>query len=236
MHAYDSGVEMDIGAFKGKDSENNRIMLVTLALNDSLIKWEILKKVTEEKKQITWATVSRRVDDLRKRDYIMETGKRRITVAKRELDTLEYGLTWKGIIASLTSKEVRKNIIKVIEGILAVEKYQIEPQYKILEIVRRIYKENEIRDMTEKFYEAIKIMPLELESANEIEFMFYLFPALTKIGFSIPKKDLSELKQKPDFLNWLYNACVEQEEELLKSLEAVRKAKLEIEKILESGE
>lgn len=226
---------MDIGAFNGKDSKNNRIILETLALNGSLIKWEILKKVTEKGRRITWATVSRRVDDLKERGYIKETGKRRISVAKREQDTPTYGLTWKGLIASLISKDIRNNIIKALDNIQAIENNPLNPLDKAWSIVKRIYTEDEIRDMTKNFFEAINIMPLELEFANEMEFMFYLFPALINTDFTIPKKDLNELKQYPDFLGWLYNACVAQEEEMTKTLEAFRNLKLEIRKILESG-
>jgi len=218
---------MDIGAFNGKDAENNRIILETLALKGSLIKWEILKKVKETKKKITWATVSRRVDDLKERGYITETGKRRTSVAKREQDSPIYGLTWKGLVASLPSHEVRNNIVKVIEM-----SPHLKPLHTLLSMTRGIYTEDEIRDVTDKFYKAVRLIPLELESVNETDFFFYLSAALFRTDFSIPEKDLSKLEQNPELLKFLYNAVIKEEESTVKSLENLRGMKAWLEQRL----
>lgn len=218
---------MHIGAFRGKDSENNRVILEALALNGSLIKWDIYKAVKKETR-ITWSTVSRRVDDLKERGYVMETGKRKIRVGRRVEDSPLYGLMWKGLIASLTSDQVRNNIINVLE-----KNPQIDRSInQLLPVAREIFAVDEIRYMTQKLFEAIRVVPLELESANEKEMILYTIPALDKVGFTIPEIDLSKLEQKPEFLKFLYKTLEVMEKCWEAILQVTRSRKHEIEKLL----
>ncbi len=212
---------MDIGAFYGKDSKNNELILETLALNGPLIKWEVLKKVNEIKKRITWATISRRIDDLKERDYLTESGKRRITVAKREEDTSVYGLTWRGLIASLTIKDVRNNIIKVIG-----KNPQLDPLQKLWLFVKGAYTQEEIREVIEKFLKALEDVPLELEYVNWMEFIFYVIPTLIeKFENLLPDKNITEIEQSPELLEFFYKIVIQQEEYAEKNLEEIKKVK-----------
>jgi len=218
---------MHIEAFKGKDSENNKVILEALALNGSLIKWDIYKAVKKERR-ITWSTVSRRVDDLKERGYVMETGKRKIRVGRREEDSPLYGLTWRGLIASLTSDQLHNNVFNVLEKNPQIDR-SID---QLLPVAREIFTVDEIREMTQKLFEAIRLVPLELESANEEEIICYTIPALDKVGFRIPEKDLSKLGQRPESLKFLYKTLEALEECWEALLEETRSRKHEIEKLL----
>jgi hypothetical protein len=209
---------MDIGAFYGKDSKNNEIILRVLAINGSLIKWEVLKKAKEITKRITWATISRRIDNLKERDYLAESGKRRITVAKREEDTPVYGLTWRGLIASLTIKEVRNNIAKVIEN-----NPKLEPLQKLYLFVKGIYTEEDIRNIIERFLKALDDVPLELEYVNPMQFIFYVLPNIViDIGNFLPK-GIVKIEESPELLEFFYKIVIQQEKFAEESLENCRR-------------
>lgn len=216
---------MYIKALEGRDSKNNRLIIEALAFNSSSIKWDIRKSVGE----VSWATVSRRVDDLKDRGYIMETGKRRITVAKRDEDTPEYGLTWKGFIASLASSKIREDIVEVIEKNL-----HIEPLNKIWSLVKGVYTEDEVKYITQHLFEIFELMTVNLETANELEFFFNFGGALTKTDFEFPDSIKDKLGRSPKFLTWLYEALSKQERESMKKLKQIQEWKTEIKEQLKN--
>ena len=86
---------MYIKAFEGRDSKTNKKIIKAIAFNNHSIKWDIHKAV----KEVSWATISRRVDDLKERGYITETGKRRITVTNK---------LKKRAVLALTLRELRR--------------------------------------------------------------------------------------------------------------------------------
>ena len=203
---------MHIDAFKGRDSENNKAILEALALTPSLIKWDIYKEVRKQRK-ITQPTVSRRVDDLRERGYIIETAKRRIRVGNREEDSPCFGLTRRGFIASLMSDQVRDNILAVIKK---------NPQLKldgILSAAREIFTDEEIEMMAQRLVDAIKLTPVELESTDEADLIWYIIPALRKVNFSIPEKDWSKLRDSKLFRDYVLGL----EPKIQETLEGIRR-------------
>ena len=203
---------MHIDAFKGRDSGNNKAILETLALNPSLIKWDIYK-LAREQTEITQPTVSRRVDDLRERGYIIETTKRRTRVGNREEDSPCYGLTRRGFIASLMSDQVRDNILAVIEK---------NPQLEfdgLLSAAREIFTDEEIETIAQGLVEAIKLTPVELESTDEADLVWYVIPSLRKVNFSIPKKDWGKLRDSKLFRDYLLGL----EPKLQETLEGIRR-------------
>lgn len=211
MHAF-RGMEVHIDAFKGRDSENNKAILETLAINPSLIKWDIYK-LARERTEITQPTVSRRVDDLRERGYIIETAKRRTRVGNREEDSSCYGLTRRGFIASLMSDQIRDNILAVIEK---------NPQLKlggVLSAAREIFTDEEIETMAQGLVDAIKLTPVELESTDEADLIWYIFPALRKVNFLIPEKDWSKLRDSKLFRDYVLGL----EPKIQETLEGIRR-------------
>lgn len=101
-------IAQKIPAFDGRAFENNLLVLEVIAINGPLLKYGINKQVGGR-----YSTVSRRVDDLIDRGYLLEAGERATERGKQSQETL-YGLTWRGFIASLISKQVRENIIQVL--------------------------------------------------------------------------------------------------------------------------
>ena len=226
---------MHIEAFHGKDGENNKAILEVIAFNNALIKYQILTEL-KGKKKITWATVSRRVDDLKERGYIRETGKRRNRVAKRDEDTPEYGLSWKGIIAVLTIKEIRTNITNVFNEVKKIDEYGLDPLNKAFSIIRKVFTEDEIRKITDNFNNILINAPIELELTTEEDFFYYLIPDLTRKGFfdKMLKKDIKKIDK--DVLQYFYNFFAGLEEDYRIRLEAFGRTRMEIGRVLESGD
>jgi len=110
-------IETKIPIFKGKGAKNNKIVIKALALYGPLIKYDIFKVAQRigSKKRVYYETLSRRVDDLKNKDYIKQAGTRTITVGKRKDKSPTYGLTWRGLIASLVFEDVRSNTLSTIK-------------------------------------------------------------------------------------------------------------------------
>lgn len=211
---------MRIGAFEGKDSKNNRLILEVLALNGSLIKWGIFREIKKQT-SITWPTVSRRVDDLKKRGYIEVTGKKkiRIKVVKGERSTPTYWLTWKGLIASLTSEKVRSGFSKVLQNIPG----------KLWTFMIEEFKKEEINNIAKIVFEEIRKIPLDLESISEPELSHIVVPTF----FKIPESYWRRLERRPDFLKWAHEAFLDWEKMERKRIMRFEAAKQRIEKLME---
>jgi len=211
---------MHIRAFEGRDSKTNKLILKALAFNSHSIKWEIFKEIGE----VSWATISRRVDDLEKRGYIRKTGKRRVRIANRKEDTFEYGLTWKGFVAPLTISKVQ-NITEVLEN---------NPQLKLplpvdFKLIRKVLGDEQIEKILKIAFEtAIKPMNYDLESIEEKMipecFSTYIIGGLRE---KIEKEGASILLKHPQILDWYQKRI----DENIKSIrEALRDLKRELEK------
>lgn len=199
---------MHIGAFEGKDSENNRLILEALALNGPSIKWGIYKVVKE---QTTYPTVSRRVDDLKKRGYIEVTGKKKIKVAKREKYTPAYWLTLKGLIAALTIEKVRREPSRVLHYLLG----------QFWTFVIKELKEEEINNLVQMFIKKIRTLPFDLESVSELEIKRDIFPTLLDVLFQVPESYWRRLERNPEFLRYAYEAHLKMKEMQRKRLEII---------------
>jgi len=200
---------MHIGAFEGKDSENNRLILEALALSGPSIKWGIYKVVKEK---TTWPTVSRRVDDLKERGYIEVTGKKKIKVAKREGYTPAYWLTLKGLIAALTIEKVRREPSRVLQNLPG----------RVWAFVVKELKKGEINDVAQKINEEIRKIQLDLEPASELEILS-ISPTLLEALNQFPESYWRRLERNPDFLRYMYDIYLNWEELQRKIFETQRK-------------
>jgi len=108
---FDDLVRLKIPALSERGTENNRLILKTIALNGPMLKYRIFKNVQVGR----YSTVSRRVDSLTKTGYLGEASKRATERGKRTEESM-YGLTWRGFIASITINEVRGDIFRVLES------------------------------------------------------------------------------------------------------------------------
>ena len=234
MHIERALVESKIAIFRGKGSENNTLILETLALTGSLIKYDLFKAIKESRKTIQYPTISRRVDNLLGRGYLEPVGKRIITVGKRKEKSSKYGLSWKGLIASFTIKSVARNAIRVLEK---------NPQLKLpfprkatLKIVREIFTDRELELIGQALLTGyLKAIPKDLELLKTEQYVAYLLPAITEapqIQEEFGEKDLSGLLQIPevlDFASKLLNETEEMLEEMLLNIRELKKSFLESE-------
>ena len=62
-------IRAKVPAFQGRDAKNNKLVLETFALHGPLIKYDVFKAL-KSKGVKHYPTISRRVDDLRKRGYL----------------------------------------------------------------------------------------------------------------------------------------------------------------------
>lgn len=110
MHInLDELLPMKIPIFAGMGADNAALILEHIAISGPLLKYDVFKNLAFAR----YSTVSRRIDDLRERGYLAEAGKRFTERGKHAKESM-YGLTWRGFVASLSSKKVRASITHVL--------------------------------------------------------------------------------------------------------------------------
>ena len=207
-------VEMKILALSGKKAKNNRLVLEHIAKNGPLLKYDIFKNLKTTGLD-RYSTVHRRVDNLVKNGYLEESGKRVTKRGKQEEESM-YGLTWRGFIASITIKEVRKNITQVLKRnpLLAFPEKEF-----ILQIFSELVIPEELEIIVRSILEVyLKTIPsLELVKNESMSLLAWFLSIKEKPefpeGFRLSKfpKDLTELLQlldKPAILKAVKNRLV----------------------------
>ena len=206
--SFDELVELKIPALSGREAKNNTKILRSVALHGSMLKYDIFKNAKID----YHSTVSRRVDSLVKREYLKETGTRFIRRGKRTEES-EYGLTWRGFIASLTIKEVRKNFVPVLK----INQLLTFPEKElVLPLLEEFLTTQEVEIITKPLLEAyLKTIPsiefVKNEPMNVLSSLFSIreIPELPE-GFMLSKlpqnkEELLKLLDKPIILNTIKN-------------------------------
>jgi len=194
---------LKIPALSGRGSKNNRLIIRTIALKGPMLKYAIHKDVSIG----LYSTVSRRVDSLVEREYLAEASKR-VTARGKRMPESEYGLTWRGFIASITIKEVRENIPQVLEKnrLLAFPEKEL-----ILPLMKELVTPHELEVIARSILEAyLKTIPsLELVSNEPMSLLTWFFNIRDKPkfpeGFKLSKwpkdsEELLDLLDKPSIL------------------------------------
>jgi hypothetical protein len=217
-------VESKIAILRGRGSENNGLFLEMLALEGSLIKYDLFKKLKGSGKRVHYPTISRRIDDLVERGYLTIVGNRTIIVGKREDKSPTYGLTWSGFIASLTMESVAQNILMVLE-----RNPQLQlpfPRDVTLKIVRELFTQKELSLIAESLLTGyLRALPKDLEFLRPEQYLMFLLPAITeapKIREKFEEKDLSRLFQIPEVHEFLNKSFNDFENVLEESLSGIR--------------
>jgi len=189
----DALVESKVPILSGRGSENNEEILRIISLNGSMLKYDIQKHIPT----VIYSTISRRVDDLTRREYLGESGRRR-TERGRQSEESMYGLTWKGFIASITIKEVRKNFLEVLKKnpLLAFPEKE-----SILTILEELVTKQELETISMTILEAfLKTIPnLDLVENELMSIFAWMLSIREKIelpkGFKLSRmpKDIWEL-------------------------------------------
>lgn len=216
-------VKSKIAILRGRGSENNELILKILALEGPLIKYDLFKALVSTK-QIAYPTISRRVDDLVDKGYLETAGTRTIIVGKREDQSSTYGLTWKGVIAGLTTESVALNILEVLEKNPHLS-FPF-PRDAPLMIVRELFTNEELRTIGQAFLTGyLRAIPKDLESIKPEQLIMYALPAMSEmpqIQDKFEKKDLSRLLQIPEVFNFFSKMLRDTEKMLRKSLSGIK--------------
>jgi len=192
-----------IPALAKRGEQNNKRILKTIALNGSLLKYDVSKSLNRPLSD--YGTISRRIDALRKTGYLKEAGKRATRRGKQTKQSL-YGLTWRGFIASLTIKEVRENILQVLKRNPLLDFPEKET---ILLILEDLITPQELETIAKSVLEAfLKTIPsLELVENEPMSILAWLLSIKEEIklpdGFKLSRipKDAWELLDRPSILN-----------------------------------
>jgi hypothetical protein len=164
---FDELLKIKIPIFSGKGAANASLILEHIATSGPLLKYDIFKDLNCTR----YSTVSRRIDDLRKRGYLAQAGKR-LTERGKQIEESMYGLTWRGFVASLSSKKVRENIIHILKKNPLLALPEKESILLVLEeIVTPIEFETISKPILEAYLEAIP----NLEMIGDDQLWVWLF-------------------------------------------------------------
>jgi hypothetical protein len=202
---------MKIPALKGLARPSTLLILETIALEGPLLKYDVYKKL-EDKGIPQYSTVTRRIDSLRKKGYLKEAAKRKTERGRRKAESM-YGLTWKGLVASLASPQVRKNALRATEKnpLVAIPEKEF-----VLLVVGDIFDPVEFEKVVSVLlYGYLKAIP-NLDSIKEEELLVWLPQALKEIPFEIvrpieiseKKKDLTRLLDNPRILQYVKDRII----------------------------
>jgi hypothetical protein len=198
--------QMKIPALRGRARTSTLLILETIAIEGPLLKYDVHKRL--EKSGIPqYSTVTRRIDSLREKGYLNEAAQRITQRGKRKAESM-YGLTWKGLIASLASQKVRESALKTIEKnpLLAFPEKEF-----VLLVISDIFDPKEIEEITSiLLYGYLKAIP-NLENIEEEELAMWILQALREIPpdivrsikISEKKKDLTRLLDNPRILQYV---------------------------------
>jgi hypothetical protein len=233
-------VSSKIAALQGKGSRNNKLVLKILALGGPLIKYDIFKALKSEGIR-NYPTISRRVDDLKRRGYLENAGTRLIRVGKRVEESHTYGLRWRGFIACLAIGDARENLIRVLENNHLLEKVLPNSVSKqiIIDILKELFSQEELETISRGILEGyLMAIPENLEWINEGELVAYIVPALIKsssVWTLISKKDLSKLLSIKGLPELLLTMTTGFEMQLNQSLEAIKVLKGQLNQYVATG-
>ncbi len=151
-----------IPVLTGRASKNNRRILKAIAQSGAQLKYDISKT-----SDLIYSTVSRRVDDLVKRGYLRDSGTR-VTSRGDQSEETQYGLTWKGWVATLYDLELRGNATSVLRNNINT----ILPDFSV-------FPDISLNDVLFSFLEVVDLS----YDLDEIEVLFnILFRALVKLN------------------------------------------------------
>lgn len=240
MHIeYEEIIRTKVPALHGRDAKNNKLILETLALHSPLIKYDIFKAL-RSKGVKHYPTISRRVDDLKKRGYLDVAGKRLTTVGKRKAESPTYALTWRGLIASLVIETVIEDIPRVLENnpLLKFDLPYEVPKEMVINVLKELFTLREMRIIAHTLLVGfLRALPRNIESIKQENYLAYLVPGfaeMPEIREKFEEKDLTKLLQIPGLLELALNLVKTYEEQLSQALNGVRVIKKELARYIKS--
>jgi len=194
----DSLVPLKIPVLNGIGASNTSKILEYLAVNGASLKYDIFKNL----KFARYSTVSRRIDDLRKRGYVAISGKR-ITERGKQKEESMYGLTWRGFVASLSCENVRKDIIGTLTRNPLL---RLPEKESILVFLSEVATSEDLSILSTAVFESyLEVIPnLELISNDQLWTWLLAIRERPKLpeGFKLSRmpEDVLELLDRPNVL------------------------------------
>jgi hypothetical protein len=220
---------LKIPALRGKDAPNNIAILTLVALRGSMNKYDLYsalpgKNVPGKQKEKNYPTVSRRVDDLVSRGYLVAAGSKLARKGtKREERVTVYGLTWRGMLAALSEEEVLSDVTAVLE------RHKESLQFPAHDIVMRVlarWPEETIHDARLLWLSFLKALPSDIEEIPQDKYVAYLSPSITNLDEQLdlpPRIDpnfvITELLTDPKDRDWAKRETARTVQQLKKQLE-----------------
>jgi hypothetical protein len=199
MHInLDDLIPMKIPIFTGRGADNAAVILEHIATTGPQLKYDVFKDLDFAR----YSTVSRRIDDLRTKGYLGEAGKR-LTERGKQTEESMYGLTWRGFVASLSSKKVRANIINVLKKNPLLT---LPEKDSVMTVLEEIITPEEFKTISKTILEAyLKVIP-NIETIREDQLWIWLsairdFPILPE-NFKLTRmpENALELLDRPPIL------------------------------------
>jgi hypothetical protein len=194
----DSLVPLKIPVLSGIGASNNSKILEYLAANGASLKYDLFKNL----KFARYSTVSRRIDDLRKRGYVAISGKR-ITERGKQKEESMYSLTWRGFVASLSCENVRKDIINTL---IRNPMLRLPEKESIMVFLSEVATSEDLYVLSTALFESYLDVIPNLELINNDQLWTWLLairqrPKLPE-GFKLSKmpEDALELLDRPNVL------------------------------------
>jgi transcriptional regulator NrdR family protein len=192
---FDDLISFKIPVLSGIGASNTACIIEYLATNGPSLKYDVFKHLNFAH----YPTVSRRIDDLRKRGYLAVSGKRLTERGKQNEESM-YSLTWRGFVASLSSEKVRKDLINVLRKNPLLK---LPEKEAIMVVLQEVTTSDELAVISGAIFEAyMKTIP-NLEMINDSQLWVWLFairefPNLPKLS-KMPN-DVFELLDRPPIL------------------------------------
>jgi hypothetical protein len=226
MHIEQDLVESKIAILRESGHENNRAILNVLANEGPLIKYDLFKAIKKSRgisQKTVYSTISRRVDDLASKGFLVIAGKKPIIVGKRHDESSSFGLTWKGVIAGLCLQPVSEKIFRVFEKNSYLLRDFPEETWGI---VTAVFTEEELRDFVGAFLVGfLSSIPGDLSLVDSKHLAAYIIPAVAQmpnLQSSFEGKDFSHLLEIPEVEMFTQKMLAQAEGYLEASLASVR--------------
>jgi hypothetical protein len=212
-----------IGALRGKDAETNLAILETLAIHGPKTKYAVNSLLGRSREQ--YPTTFRGIVRLRKRRYVDKVGSIRMQKRKTE-KTPTFGVTGRGLLASLASARVCTSVLEVLEKNKHLD---LPVPRETLVLARALYDDEQITEITHGLFKAaIETIPYDIETTDDELLVGYVFPILMNaepLLIKMKPKQPTELLKYPELVEWLQNSIDHQIGRFEKTLESLENAK-----------
>lgn len=239
MHIELEGMKTKVPVFRGRDAENNKLILEVIAFQGPLIKYDVFRSLKSRGVRY-YPTISRRIDDLKKRGYLAVAGKRTISVGRRKEKSPTYALTWRGFIASLMIAPVIKDVPRVLEcnPLLKFNLPFQAPKEMITNVIKELFSLKEIETIARVLLVGfLRALPRNIELIEQEKYLAYLVPGIIEtpeIREKFEGKDLRRLLQIPGLLGWILDLVTTYEGQLLEAVKDIQILKQGLSKYVDS--